>query len=95
MPYLAFALCWMTGIAAGTFLVVQGHPWFAAGMLVASAGLSLTHGDMAGREKEQLPLGRAIAVVEQMTLRPPAVGGSIKDQVLAALRAERDKEPQP
>ena len=29
MIYLSYTLVFVTGVAAGTYLALQGHPWFA------------------------------------------------------------------
>lgn len=42
MSYLAYALCFAAGVAAGTYLVHTEHPWFAALVFLMTAALRFT-----------------------------------------------------
>jgi hypothetical protein len=55
MLYLVFALMFLGGIAAGTYLVVSGHPWFALLVFVITGSLSLRHSDGKNEVKEKIP----------------------------------------
>lgn len=41
-PFTAFALCFISGIAGTTTLVIYGHPWFASFVLLVTACLSMS-----------------------------------------------------
>lgn len=43
MSYLAFATCFLAGVAATVYLVHDGHPVFALLCLLLTSGLSLKH----------------------------------------------------
>jgi len=41
--HIAFALIIVFGIASITYLVIQGHPWFALLIVLILSGLRMSH----------------------------------------------------
>jgi len=54
VQYIAFTVVVVSGLAAGTYLAVHGHPWFAllAFLVIQGASVSVS-GDPKKRKKER------------------------------------------
>jgi hypothetical protein len=46
MIYLAFALIFVASLAAGTTLVMLGHPWFALLVFLIGGSISIRRGNI-------------------------------------------------